>query len=367
MATVKMQAQQVEAVTGRGSRLWWLAQRRMALFLPFLVVLLVAVALLSVGRGAVALSPAQVLAILLGKVGVGLDIPYTTQQAAVLWNIRLPRVVLSLLVGGGLAIAGATLQGIFRNPLSDPGLIGVSSGAAVGAVGAILFGLTAYGAFVLPMAAFGGGLAATLVVYGLARQGGRAEVVTLLLTGIAVNAICGALTGFLIFLASDAQLRSIVFWSFGSLGGATWTTTFAVAPLILVGTLMLPRWGGVLNLLALGEQEARHLGVETERMRLILIVITALITGAAVAVCGTIAFVGLVVPHLVRLIAGPDHRTLLPASALAGAILLTLADLVARTIAAPVEVPLGVVTALAGGPFFLWLLYRTRQAHGGWG
>ncbi len=361
MAAVDVGGRTFAPQGGRWSRLWGHAGSRAALLLPSLALLLLAAVLVSVGRGAVAISPAQVAAILLGKLGVSTDIGYTAQQAAVLWNIRLPRVVLGLLVGGGLASAGATLQGVFRNPLADPGLIGVSSGAAVGAVGAILLGITAFGAFVLPLAAFGGGLIATLVVYGLARHGGRADVATLLLTGIAVNAICGAATGFLIFLASDAQLRSIVFWSFGSLGGATWSATLAVAPLIVGGTLLLPRWARALNLLSLGEREARHLGVETERVRLLLIVLTALVTGAAVAVCGTIGFVGLVVPHLLRLIAGPDHRTLLPASALGGAALLTLADFFARTVAAPVEIPLGVVTALVGGPFFLWLLCRARR------
>ncbi|CAA9551306.1 MAG: Vitamin B12 ABC transporter, permease protein BtuC [uncultured Thermomicrobiales bacterium] len=367
MAAVNVGGRAFEPTRARWSRVWGGVGSRAALLLPTLTLLLVAAALFSVGRGAVAISPAQVLAILLGKVGIATDTAYTAQQAAVLWNIRLPRVLLGMLVGGGLAISGAALQGIFRNPLTDPGLIGVSSGAALGAVGAIILGITAFGAFVMPLAAFIGGLLATLLVYGLARHGGRAEVVTLLLTGIAVNAICGAAVGFLIFLASDAQLRSIVFWSFGSLGGATWSATLAVAPLIIVGTMLLPRWGRALNLLSLGEREARHLGVETERVRLALIVLTALITGAAVAVCGTIGFVGLVVPHLLRLIAGPDHRTLLPASAIGGAALLTLADLFARTVAAPVEIPLGVITALAGGPFFLWLLCRTRRAHGGWG
>lgn len=339
--------------------------RRAAILLPSLLLLLGALAILSVGRGALAIEPGQVVAILLGKAGITLDTPYTAQQAAVLWNIRLPRVLLAMLVGGALSISGATLQGIFRNPLTDPGLIGVSSGAALGAVAGIIFGLTTLGTFALPLAAFGGGLVATLLVYSLARHGGRTDVVTLILTGVALNAIAGAGTGFLIFYASDAQLRTIVFWSFGSLASATWRSTLAVAPLILIGMALLPRWGRSLNLLALGEREARHLGLETERLRLTLIILTALLTGAAVAVCGTVGFIGLVVPHLLRLINGPDHRTLLPASALGGAALLTLADLAARTVAAPVEIPLGVVTALAGGPFFLWLLQRTRRAQGG--
>jgi iron complex transport system permease protein len=334
--------------------------------IPALAVALLAAFVLSVGKGAVAISPGQVAAILLDRLGLGTDVAYGPQQAAVLWNIRLPRAVLAMLVGGALAASGATLQGIFRNPLTDPGLIGVASGAALGAVASIVLGIGFLGVATLPVAAFAGGLAATLCVYLMARRGGRTEVVTLLLTGIALNAIAGAATGFLIFIATDAQLRSVVFWSLGSLGGATWRNLSVAGPIIVAGLLILPRWGRDLNLLTLGEREARHLGVETERVRLILIVLTALLTGAAVAVCGTIGFVGLVVPHLIRLIAGPDHRVLIPASALGGALLVTLADLAARTVAAPVEVPLGVITALSGGPFFLWLLYRTRREHGGW-
>jgi iron complex transport system permease protein len=337
-----------------------------ALLLGLLALLLAAI-LLGVGLGAVRIGPGQVAAILLRRAGVTLDVAYSAQQAAVLWGIRLPRVALAMLVGGGLAASGAALQGVFRNPLADPGLIGVSSGAALGAVAATVLGVAPLGLATLPLAAFASGLATTLVVYAFARQGGRTEVVTLLLTGVALNAIAGAATGFLIFAASDQQLRSIVFWSFGSLGGATWRAVLAVLAPIGGGLLLLPRWGRELNLLTLGEREARHLGVATERVRLTLIVLCALTTGAAVAVCGTIGFVGLVVPHLLRLLAGPDHRLLLPASALGGAALLILADLVARTAVAPAELPLGVVTALAGGPFFLWLLHRTRRQQGGWG
>jgi iron complex transport system permease protein len=206
-----------------------------------------------------------------------------------------------------------------------------------------------------------------LSVYGFARSGGRTEVVTLILAGIAVNAIAGAFTGLFIFVANDVQLRTIVFWTLGSLGGATWRAVWSVLPFIGIGLLLLPRWGRQLNLLVLGEREARHLGVDTERLRFALVVLAALITGASVAVAGIIGFVGLIVPHIIRLVAGPDHRLLLPASALAGASLLLLADLAARTLVLPRELPLGVVTALAGGPFFLWLLHRTRREHGGWG
>lgn len=336
------------------------------LFSTLSVLLCVAV-LLNIGVGAVAILPAQVLAILLDHAGLNTGIAYSQQQDAVLWAIRLPRVVLAMLVGGGLAVAGAALQGIFRNPLAEPGLIGVSSGATVGAVGAIVLGLTPLGIATLPLAAFSGGLIATLAVYAFARQQGRAEVVTLILTGIAINAIAGALTGLFTFYADDQQLRGIVFWSLGSLGGATWQAVTATLPFIVAGVVLIPRWATALNLLVLGEHEARHLGVNTERVRLSIIILAAMMTGAAVAVAGIVGFVGLIVPHLIRLIAGPDHRVLLPASALGGATLLLFADLAARTMVVPAELPLGVVTALAGGPFFLWLLYRTRQQHGGWG
>lgn len=333
--------------------------------IPALAILLVVIFLVAVGRGVVAISPAQIVAILLQRLGVTVDTAFSTQQAAVLWNIRLPRVLLGMLVGGALASSGAAMQGIFRNPLADPGLIGVSSGAALGAVLATVLGFTQLGIAALPLAAFVGGLITTLTVYLLARQRNRTEVVTLLLTGVALNAITGAATGFMIFLATDQQLRGIVFWSFGSLGGAPWRWVTLVTIPLCLGMLLLPRWGRALNLLTLGEREAQHLGVETERVRLTLIALTALLTGLSVAVCGAVGFVGLVVPHLLRLIIGPDHRRLLPASALGGAVLLTTADLVARTVAAPLEIPLGVVTSIVGGPFFLWLLGRTRREHGG--
>jgi iron complex transport system permease protein len=340
---------------------------RPATLFPLLAALLMAALLLNVGVGAVAIGPVQIVAILLERVGVHLDIAFSQQQESVLWAIRLPRVVLAALVGGGLAVAGGALQGIFRNPLVDPGLIGVSSGAALGAVGSIVLGFGALGLASQSLAAFAGGLLTTVLVYALARSDGRTDVVTLLLTGLALNAIAGAGTAYLTFLADDRQLRSIVFWSLGSLGGATWSAVVAVLPFIGVGVCLMPRWGESLNLLVLGEREASHLGVATERVRLTVILLAALVTGAAVSVSGMVGFVGLIVPHLIRLVAGPDHRVLLPASALAGATLLLMADLAARTLVVPSELPLGVVTALMGGPFFIWLLRRTRRTRAEWG
>jgi iron complex transport system permease protein len=335
--------------------------------LGLLTLLLVASLVLAAGVGAVAIAPGQTVAILLGRLGIALPVPFSAQQETVLLAIRVPRVLLAALVGAGLAVSGATLQGVFRNPLADPGLIGVSGGAALGAVAAIVAGWRPFGLATLPLAAFLGGLVTTLLVYRLARYGGRTEVTTLLLVGVAVNALVGAATGFLTFLATDPQLRSIVFWLMGGMGAATWPALAAAAPFLLLGILLLPRLGRPLNLLALGEAEAGHLGVDTERLRLVAIGLAALATGAGVAVAGIIGFVGLITPHLLRLAVGPDHRLLLPASALGGATLLVLADLVARTVLRPAEVPLGIVTAAAGAPVFLYLIHRTRAQQGGWG
>jgi iron complex transport system permease protein len=319
--------------------------------------------LIAVGTGAVAIAPTQVLAILASKVGLTLPWAFDDTQAAVLTAIRLPRVLLGLVIGGGLAAAGAMMQGLFRNPLADPGLIGISAGGALAATAAIVLGVGALGFLghlALPAAAFGGGLATTFLIYRLASFGGRVAVSTMLLAGIAVNALCGAGTGLLTFMASDEQLRNITFWSLGSLGGATWTTLAIVAPAIIAPVLLAPFLSRPLNLLLLGESEAMHLGVDVNRVKHQVVLLVALSVGAAVSVAGIIGFVGLVVPHLLRLAIGPDHRLLLPASGLLGAALLVGADVAARTVVAPAELPIGIVTAVIGAPFFLWLL-RSRR------
>jgi iron complex transport system permease protein len=287
---------------------------------------------------------------------------FETRQAMVLWGIRLPRVVLGVLVGAGLSVSGAAMQGLFRNPLADPALVGISSGAALGAVVTIVLGTALpdgwaemAGPFLLPLAAFAGGALATLLVYRLATSGGRTSVATMLLAGVAINAVAGAGTGLMTFLADDDQLRDLMFWTLGSLGGATWTRLAVVAPLILIGVAVTLPLARPLNALLLGEAEAGHLGIDTQRVKRRVITLAALVVGAATAVSGIIGFIGLVVPHLLRLALGPDHRLLLPGSALLGA------DLLARTVVAPAELPIGIVTALVGGPFFLWLLLRDRQ------
>jgi len=340
-----------------------LSQR--ATLLAALAVLLALACLLSLGAGSVAIPPGGVLAILLSSAGLPVASEAAPAQVGVLLAIRLPRTVLGALAGAGLGVSGALLQGLFRNPLVDPGLIGVSSGAALAAAAVLVLGDAAAGAlpealrlFGLPLAAFAGGLAAVAMVHRLASVGGRTSIAGLLLSGIAVNSLAGAATGLLLFVASDAQVRSVTFWNLGSLGGATWPAVAVVAPLLLFALLAAPRLARALNLFLLGEAEAGHLGVEVERLKRRGIALAALAVGASVALTGVIGFVGLVVPHLVRLIGGPDHRAVLPGAALLGAALLLVADVVARTAAAPAEIPIGVITALLGAPFLLWLLRR---------
>jgi iron complex transport system permease protein len=231
----------------------------------------------------------------------------------------------------------------------------------------VMLGVAPLGTFSMPVAAFVGATALTFVVYTLSRHNGRTEVVTLILTGVALNAIAGAFIGLMTFYATDAQLRSIVFWMMGSLGGSTWPVVYATVPFVVGGCLLLMTTRRALNLMILGEREAFHLGISTERLRLIVIGLAALVAGAVVAAMGIVGFVGLMIPHLMRLLLGPDNRTLLPASALGGAILMLVADLCARTLLSPLELPLGIVTALIGGPYFLWLLHYTRKTQGGWG
>lgn len=326
-----------------------------------LVALLFAAVVIGLASGAMRLDGTEVLgALVRGLLG------HARGDDVVVLMLRLPRVLMAALVGASLAVGGATMQGLFRNPLVEPGFIGVSAGAALGAIAMIVLGggllatLPAMAAsFGVVGAAFAGGLATTAGVYLFGTR--RPGMATLLLAGVAINAVAMAGVGLLTYLANEHQLRDLAFWSLGSLGGTSWTRLAIVAPPMLLSLLWLPRYAGALNALLLGEREASLLGYRPPMLRRVLVVLVALGTGAAVAMCGVIGFVGLVVPHLLRLAHGPDHRLLLPASALAGAGLLILADAVARTVVAPAELPIGVLTALLGGPFFLWLLLRQRM------
>ena len=288
----------------------------------------------------------------------------------VIWDMRLPRVLLGALIGAALAMAGATLQGLFRNPLADPGLIGVTSGAAFGAVAFIVLGGTLlkgwadqWGSLALPLAAFLGGVVVVLVSWRIARRDGGTDVTTLLLCGVAINAIAGAGTGVLTYVANDEQLRSLTFWTMGSLAYASWSDLQLTLPWLLAGLVGLPLLARPLNAFLLGESVAGHLGYSVQSVKRQVVVLSALTVGAAVAVAGPIGFVGLVIPHWIRHWIGADHRVLLPLSALAGAALLVAADCLAKLVVAPAELPIGLVMALLGGPTFLAMLMRRNQSH----
>ncbi len=295
----------------------------------------------------------------------GSEAPADVHARLVLLEVRLPRTILACFVGAALAVAGALMQGLFRNPLADPGLVGVSAGAALAAVATIALGSTlaapwvrAFGIWALPLAAFAGGFGTTMILMLIARRQGSTAIATLLLAGIALGAIAGALTGLLAYVSDDRELRDLTLWSMGSLAGASWQKVLGIAPFALVLALMLPHLVRALNGLLLGEAEAFHLGIDVERAKFRIVVLTAAAVGAAVAAAGAIGFVGIVVPHLIRLIAGPDHRILLPASALIGAVLVVMADIVARMIVAPAELPIGIILAAIGAPVFLHLVIR---------
>ncbi|MEI4262160.1 FecCD family ABC transporter permease [Roseovarius sp. D0-M9] len=288
-------------------------------------------------------------------------------ERVVLFDIRLPRLALGLLVGAALAVSGAAMQGLFRNPLADPGIVGVGAGAGLGAILAIVLGtllpvwmIDLTGNQLVPFAAFLGGWGSTILLYRVATRQGRTSVATMLLAGIALGALAGALSGILIYIADDRQLRDLTFWGLGSLAGASWTKVLAAGPMIALAVGAALMLGRGLNGLALGEATAAHIGIDVQRMKAVAILAVAAATGAAVAVSGGIGFIGIVVPHLLRLASGPDHRTLLPNAALLGATLLILADVIARVVIAPAELPIGIVTAVLGAPVFLWILLKRR-------
>ncbi|MEI2714618.1 MAG: iron ABC transporter permease [Nocardioides sp.] len=319
------------------------------------------------GAGQLHISFAEVLGSVMHRFGLDLGpMPSHPQGDATLWQVRFPRVAMAVLVGAALGAAGAVMQGVFANPLAEPGVVGVSAGAAFAAAAVIVFDLTVLGSWTIAAAAFVGGLVTTLAVYALARDGGRTEVVTLVLTGVAINAMAGAALAYLMFLGDTQAREEIVFWQLGSLNGSRTDHLLVTAPVTLAGLLGAILVARQLDLLALGDRSARHLGVDVERLRLISIVVVAVLTAAAVSFAGIIAFVGLIVPHLMRILVGPGHRILVPASALAGGLLLVVADLWARTAIAYADLPIGMLTALVGGPVFFWLLRRARKTAGGW-
>jgi iron complex transport system permease protein len=342
------------------------ATRQMAIIIAIVALACVVIAAASIG--AVRVAPLTVLGTLLSHLGLPVPWEYATQDGPLLWSIRFPRVLFGALVGATLGTAGGALQGTFRNPLADPGVIGVSAGAALAAALAIVLGgkfLDATNAiqwvpWLLPLAAFVGAGAAALIVLLVAQRSRGTSAATLLLAGIAVNALAAAGTGMITSVANDTQLRALTFWTLGSLGGATWDVVRIVTLPMLLALVVLQLNARRLDLLLLGDREAGHLGINTSRLRWVVIGSVALGVGSAVAFSGLIGFVGLVIPHFVRLIVGPSHRGVLPLSALLGATLLMLTDLLARTVMAPLELPIGAVTAVIGAPVFLSLVMRRR-------
>ncbi len=339
----------------------------MALIVGMLVALVVFI-LISASSGQLSIPVGEVASGFLQGIGIDVGGAASHPQAYnTLWSVRFPRVAMAAAVGAALAIGGVLMQGAFGNPLAEPSVVGVSSGAAVGAAAAIVFGLTAFGSWTQVVCAFVAGVATTAAVYLFSRSNGRTEVVTLVLTGIAINAVAGALLAFLMFIGDTQAREEIVFWQMGSLAGSRWEQVVIVAPIAIIGILLSMRLARSLDILSLGERSARHLGVDVERLRIFSILLVGLLTAAAVSFVGIVAFVGLVVPHLIRMMIGPGHRMLIPASVVGGALVLTAADLFARTAVAYADLPLGMITALVGGPFFFWLLRRTRRTAGGWG
>ena len=341
------------------------AKLKRPLLMAVLVLLLFLVALAAMIWGAVTIGWKNVFAILFDTLPF-----YQSETAAgiapvykdILLQIRVPRVLLAAAVGSSLAVSGAVFQGLFRNPMADPYVIGISSGAALGAVFAMLGGFSlAVGGFgAVPLFAFFGGLATILLVYSMARVGRAVPVMTLLLAGIAVSAFLSALVSLLTYFAGE-KLHQVIFWLMGGLGGATWMQVKVMLPYAFIGYLSVSIFSRELNAMLLGEETASHLGVDTEKVKKILLVGASLLVAAAVSTSGIIGFVGLVVPHFVRLVAGPDHRFLIPASALLGGSLLIATDMIARVIIAPTELPVGIITALIGAPMFIYLLKKRRK------
>ncbi len=330
-----------------------------------LFVLLPICIIMGTSFGAFKIEFEQCANILLNLFGIENYSDFTNPQHNVLLHIRLPRVCLSMMIGAALAVSGAGLQGLFRNPLADPGLIGISAGAMLAASVAIILGLQFTSGFLgyysISVATFLGAISATIVVFRLSKSDKSTNIATMLLAGIAINALAGAVTGFIIYLSDDDQLRDITFWSLGSLGGADWEKVIALIPLIILPIIMIARLSKKLDVYALGESEAMCLGVNVNSLKRKLVVWVTITVGACVAIAGMIGFIGLLIPHITRLLVGPKHRNLIWISAILGALVLSISDLLCRLIVAPAELPIGILTAILGTPLFLVLLIQQKR------
>jgi iron complex transport system permease protein len=287
---------------------------------------------------------------------------YSEVHQTIIWSLRMPRVILAALVGGALGVVGATFQGFFKNPMADPSVIGVSSGAALGATIVIVTGIGGFlGMMRIPLFSFLSALLTTWLVYTLARIGNRVMVHTLLLAGIALSSFLQAMISFLMVMNTD-QLEKVYFWIMGSFANTNWGHVGIAAPLIFFGVVLLIFFAKELNAMVFGDSTAHHLGIDLEKLKIVLLVIASLTIAGAVSVCGIIGFVGLIIPHIVRIMVGPDHRILLPMSFLIGGIFMVITDTFARTFFAPMEIPIGVITAMFGGPFFIYLLKKKKDS-----
>lgn len=337
-------------------------RRRWKLYVVLLLVALVISIIFSTCLGSTYIPPLEALKSLFNWAIPSLEVNSLYEQIVI--AVRLPRVVLGCLVGAALSLAGVLLQGVFRNPMADPYIIGVSSGAALGAALAIVLGLgfALLGSATIPVMAFAFAMATLLLVYNLSRVGGRVPVMTLLLSGIAVSIFLSSITTFISMFAGES-LHGLYFWLLGSLSLAQWSQVMVIAPIVVSCSVAAMLYARDLNIMLMGEETATTLGVNVEDVKLIVIVISSLVTAAAVSFTGMIAFVGLMVPHMARLMVGPDHRVLIPCSTLFGALLLVICDDIARVALAPTQIPVGVITALAGGPFFIYLLRRRKREY----
>ncbi|WP_019554086.1 FecCD family ABC transporter permease [Propionispira raffinosivorans] len=337
--------------------------KKMTAFFPLLFVCFFIISLISLSWGQIDIPFENILAMLCHELHIPLfaDVPFTPEQQAVLYHIRMPRTLVGLLVGAGLGASGAVMQGIFSNPLADPGIIGVSSGASVGAVIAIALGLTELSMFYMPLFAFAGALLAVTLTVFLAMRHGRIPVMTLLLSGVVVGMLLGAMTSGILTMMNEQKMQQYLFWTIGGLDYRRWEHVFLAVGPICGGIGVMLLMARHLNILVLGDVEAKAVGMPVMPFRLFLLIIASLTTATGVCVSGNIGFVGLVVPHMMRMLVGPDHRRLLPASIIAGGTFLVLCDTIGRIIMPPIEIRVGVMTAVLGTPYFLYLLRRTRN------
>jgi len=333
-----------------------------------LAVVLIVTMVVSSCIGAVDISFSELLSIISYHTRLSDHQGFTSQQASVFFNLRLPRVLLGGLIGAALGVSGAAIQGLFRNPLAEPGLIGISSGATLFAVIMIVLEINIFknltgtlSFYALSIAAFIGAGMTTMIVYRIAMKNGKTVITTLLLAGLAINALANSFIGLMTYMATDAQLRNITFWNLGSLGGASWQTVSALLPFVLIPIVTLPFFAKSLNALALGESQALHMGINVKVVKRMIIILATMAVGASVAMAGIIGFIGLIIPHIIRMTFTADHRLVIPGSALLGGALLTGADLIARTIVAPAELPIGILTAMIGVPVFIYIIISEKN------